>query len=163
MKMSAAAFFGVLVAGPALTTPAMGEPAAEKKKKRATTKRCQERCVVIAIDGFDSDKGQVLVALFRSADGFPGNVKKAAMSRAVKIKNRHATVIFANVPAGEFAIAVHHDADGNFKMATNWMNAPTEAYGASRNARRRFGPPRYKDARLTLGARERKNVRIHVD
>ncbi len=39
-----------------------------------------------------------------------------------------------------------HDENGNGKMDTNWLGMPAEGYGATRDPRGSFGPPKFKDA-----------------
>ena len=39
-----------------------------------------------------------------------------------------------------------HDEDGNGGMGTDWMGRPREGWGASNDARGRFGPPSFEDA-----------------
>ena len=37
-------------------------------------------------------------------------------------------------------------------MDTNFLGMPKEGYGVSNNARNRFGPPSFKDAKFTVDA-----------
>ena len=41
--------------------------------------------------------------------------------------------VFENVPVGNYAVSVIHDANSNNKFDTNFMGIPTEGYGASQN------------------------------
>ncbi len=66
------------------------------------------------------------------------------------------------VPAGPFAIAVFHDEDLDQELDRNFLGIPREDYGFSRDARGRFGPPSFDDARLELGAGETMQLAIEV-
>ena len=106
--------------------------------------------IVVRIHGLRHDRGQVRVALFASEDGFPGKLEKAHRKQYTPILDRRATAVFTEIPYGEYAIGVFHDENGNRKMDRNFLGIPTEPYGASNDARRIFGPPRYSDARFLV-------------
>ena len=62
-----------------------------------------------------------------------------------------ARVTFA-APAGEYAVAIVHDENGNGRLDTSWLGIPKEGLGTSNNARGRLGPPKYRDAKFSVGA-----------
>ncbi|HWM85832.1 MAG TPA: DUF2141 domain-containing protein, partial [Kofleriaceae bacterium] len=68
----------------------------------------------------------------------------------VSIRKGKARALLRQIPAGTYAVGVLHDEDGDHKMKTGMFGRPKEGYGASRDARGRFGPPRFDDASLTL-------------
>jgi uncharacterized protein (DUF2141 family) len=121
-----------------------------------STAAAQSKAGVIAVEmtGFRSDKGKALVALFRSAEGFPDQPGRAVRRVPVVIRKRKARAVLSGLPPGPYAVAVLHDEDGNRKMKSGFLGRPAEGYGASRDARGRFGPPKFDDARLTLRARQ---------
>ena len=66
------------------------------------------------------------------------------------------------MPAGEFVVAVLHDADANEELSFNLLGMPKEDYGFSRNARAMFGPPPFEKAVVSLQAGERKTLTVKV-
>lgn len=127
--------------------------------------------VVVSVTGFRKGpgssptgdaKGQVLIAVFASKAGFPDRGKFAARRVATHITNGRARARFDHLPAGDYAIAILHDENGNFEMDTGLFGIPKEGYGASNDARGHFGPPKWKDARFTVaaGATVTQNLRI---
>ena len=106
----------------------------------------------IRMSGFRSADGQVLIAVYRGEDGFPGEPAKAWKSVAVKISGDRASVDLREVPPGEYAFAIVHDENGNNQMDTSWIGIPTEGLGTSNHAKGRMGPPKYKDAKFTVPA-----------
>jgi uncharacterized protein (DUF2141 family) len=118
--------------------------------------------VVVDILGLENADGLLLVALFRDGKGFPDGGAKAFGKRVAKARPGSARFVFSDVPAGPFAVTVHHDEDKDFKMDTGLFGAPTEGYGFSRDASAPFGPPDFADAKLTLAPSERKRVPIHM-
>ena len=142
---------------------AAGEPGTggEAGKAGKTRKTGKTSTVIADMRGFRSDEGKALVALFRSSDGFPDEGRKAWRRAEVPIRKGVARAVFKNVPAGTYAVAVLHDEDGDREMKTGLFGRPKEGYGVSRNPPARMGPPRYKDAVLTI--RPARHITVHID
>ncbi len=108
-------------------------------------------------------RGQLLVALFRSARGFPDRGADAFGRLVGKARAGAVIVTFEHVPPGPFAVSAHHDEDGDFAMDTGLFGIPAEGYGFSRDARAPFGPPDFNAARLMLAAGQDQRVPIHMN
>lgn len=108
----------------------------------------------VKIVGLHSSKGKVEAWLWKSRDGFPKNASKALQHVVVPISGRTATASFVNVPDGDYAITAFHDENSNGKMDTNFVGIPKEGFGASNEARGRFGPPSFEAARFSVQGRE---------
>ena len=54
---------------------------------------------------------------------------------------------------GQYAIAVYHDKNKNGLLDTNMLGIPLEEYGFSNNARGRFGPASWSQAKFTVNKR----------
>ncbi len=104
--------------------------------------------LTLNLRGFQRDDGQVLVAVYRGADGFPGQPNAAWQTKVARVRGGQAQVILQGVPVGEYAVAVVHDENNNNKLDTNWLGMPREGIGMSNNARGRLGPPKYRDAKF---------------
>lgn len=88
------------------------------------------------------------VCLTRDATDFPDCRKGGgAIKRTVSAATPYVRI--EDVPPGEYAIAVIHDANGNARLDT-MMGVPREGFGFSRNPRILFGPPRFKSAQFAL-------------
>ena len=137
---------------PAAAPPAVpAEPAAKPSGE-----------VVVDVLGLENADGLLLVALYRDGKGFPDGGAKAFGKRIAKAKAGNARIVFSDVPAGPFAVTVHHDADKDYAMDTGLFGVPSEGYGFSRDASAPFGPPGFSAAKLTLAPSERKRVPIHM-
>ncbi|MRW83000.1 DUF2141 domain-containing protein [Pseudoduganella sp. FT26W] len=103
--------------------------------------------LTIHIDGVASAEGDIKVAIYNSADTFLGKplrgVAAPARAGAVELK-------VTDLPTGEYAFAVYHDANGNGEMDRNMVGLPTEDYAFSNNALGKRGAPRFEDARIVL-------------
>jgi uncharacterized protein (DUF2141 family) len=103
--------------------------------------------LTIAIEGVASADGQLLVALYDDAGAFPGKPLRAI---AVPAAAGLVRVQVKDLPAGDYAFAVYHDANGNGKLDRNVVGMPTEDYAFSNNALGKRGPPAFADARIAL-------------
>ena len=107
-----------------------------------------------------SNRGTVYCSIYRApGDGFPVQLKKAVKFARSKIAGNRARCNFDGLAPGVFAVGMIHDENDNRKLDTNWMGIPTEGYGVSRDAIRKFTTPRFKDAAFSYGGG---TVRIYI-
>jgi uncharacterized protein (DUF2141 family) len=118
--------------------------------------------IVVEVENFRNDQGDALYALFRSDTGFPVEPLRADRRVQQTIAHGRSRVIFDDVPEGDYAISVLHDEDGDRKLKTGLFGIPREGIGFSRDARGRMGPPKFRDARLSLEPGQCATVVIHM-
>ena len=111
--------------------------------------------VRIEVDGLRSDRG-VLRAAVCSRTEF---LQPACAHSAAAPAGAGALTV-EDVPPGTYAVQVFHDEDGDGEFDRGAFR-PLEGMGFSRDARMRFGPPRFADAAfgLTGDARVRLTMR----
>jgi uncharacterized protein (DUF2141 family) len=114
------------------------------------------------MSGFRSDRGRAYVALWRSAQGFPGKPPRDAPNQDVRIVKGRASASFDDVAAGSFAITVFHDEDGDTELKESLFGIPKEGIGFSRDVKPRFRAPRFDEAKLELapGASLQVNIKL---
>lgn len=105
--------------------------------------------LTIHVDDVKSADGRLMVALYSSQDAFLRKPSKFAAVPAVK---GSATIVVRDLPPGDLAFALFHDANGNEKMDKNAMGIPTEDHAFSNNALGQMGPPSFNSARIALPA-----------
>ncbi|WP_299012279.1 DUF2141 domain-containing protein [uncultured Polaribacter sp.] len=113
--------------------------------------------LTVNIKGLKSDKGVVLVGLYNNKNTFLKEIYKGATR---KISNKKSTVIFTNLPKGEYAVSFVHDKNNNGKMDTNIVGIPKEDYGCSNNATGFMGPPAYDNAKFVLSKNKSINISL---
>ena len=101
--------------------------------------------IVVNISGFESNEGEVYVALYDSADTF---LNKHVEGQVGELSDLKSTVTFEGIENGTYAISVFHDENGNKKLDTGMFGIPSEPVGTSNNATGFFGPPEFEDAKF---------------
>ncbi|MCX5903988.1 MAG: DUF2141 domain-containing protein [Proteobacteria bacterium] len=96
--------------------------------------------ITVVLTGFKNYSGTVKLSLCRSEDELQ-NTMRGFCTASAGIKNKHAELVFKNIPYGRYCIKAFHDENGNSRLDTNFAGMPVELYGFSNNARGRFGPP----------------------
>ena len=102
-------------------------------------------------------KGKVNIAICDKARF----LKQCAYSASAPAQAGETTVAVRDVPPGTWAVLAYQDENGNNELDRNLIGIPTEAYGFSRDARGKFGPPSFEDAAIEVGeASATANVRL---
>ncbi|MBS1596163.1 MAG: DUF2141 domain-containing protein [Bacteroidetes bacterium] len=107
--------------------------------------------LVVTVKGINTTKGGELATALFTKDNFP-RTGKEAKGIYTTITADQMQVVFEQVPAGTYAVAVYQDTDRDHKLKTNLVGYPTEPLGFSRDARIRLGPPAFSDAALSIAA-----------
>ncbi len=110
-----------------------------------------EEGIKLGITNLRSDKGFVLVSLFKDGAGYPDEAGKAFKTAKLPIKDKKAAILFSGLPAGTYAISILHDENNDQKMNKTFLGLPKEGYGFSNNAIGAFGPPSYSRASFRHG------------
>jgi len=101
------------------------------------------------VTGLRSAKGQVLVCLTMQPTHFPDCQDDPQARRLTVPATRAHDLRFADLPSGDYAIALVHDENGNNKLDT-LFGVPREGFGFSRNPAIRFGAPKFAAARFSV-------------
>ncbi len=98
----------------------------------------------------EHNEGKVRCALHKKGTWMKTPIK----GDVVAPKNKKARCTFTNVQPGTWAIALHHDEDGDGEMDTNFIGIPSEGVGTSRDAEPNMGPPAFEDATFTVADKD---------
>ena len=108
----------------------------------------QKNCTLsIEFEGLKTENGKLFVALYNSEEDFLKNQMKGSI---VDISNGKASASFDNLKSGIYAISSFYDKNNNGKMDTNFLGIPKEPVACSNNAKGKFGPPKFKDAKFMI-------------
>jgi uncharacterized protein (DUF2141 family) len=106
--------------------------------------------IIVKITNIKNDKGIIRSQLFDNPEDFPTHSDKAFKKTVGKIINNECTIMYENVPFGEYAITVHHDEDLNGFMNKNFLGYPKEGYGISNNPTIILSLPTFDESKFVL-------------
>lgn len=101
----------------------------------------------LEIEPVASATGTLQIAVYDSETGFRKKAVRAVKVAAVAGVTR---LQIDGLPAGEYAVMLFHDLNGNDQLDSNLMGIPKEPWGGSIGTKSMFGPPSWNDARFTL-------------
>lgn len=120
----------------------------------AQNKSTDTKTITVTVVNATSDAGKIGFALY-TKDNF---MRKPVQGKEGKIKDGKSTVVFENIPSGEYAIICYHDKNDNDKMDFSANRMPLEDYGASNNIMA-FAPPTFENAKFLL---KDKNLQLDI-
>lgn len=100
----------------------------------------------------ESDAGSFVVRVYQDADSWLSERWRTQKVVAVAGQRRDGTVtVELLLPPGEYALSVFQDLDNDGKLLRNFLGMPKEPAGLSNNLRPKLGPPKFRDAKFTIG------------
>jgi uncharacterized protein (DUF2141 family) len=104
--------------------------------------------VHVSVTGIRNGRGNILVAICDKAN-FPNG--QCMYHGEAPARPGSVAIRVPGVPAGTWAAAVYHDEAGIRRLEYTLFGMPKQGIGFSRDARMRFGPPKFADAAFTVG------------
>ena len=104
--------------------------------------------LTVTIDGIETVSGKISLGVFDEAGYENGNAVDGA---SITVDNSSVTASFEGLAPGEYGVKLYHDVNGNGTMDTNPFGMPTEPYAFSNNAKGRFGPAKWEQAKFVVG------------
>lgn len=104
--------------------------------------------VIVEIAGLRDSHGVVRMCMTRRAESFPV-CAPGSQSASIPARKGAVRYEFKDVPDGDYAVAVFHDANGNGKMDRS-LGIPREGFAFSQNPPLRPRAPTFKECRFTL-------------
>lgn len=101
----------------------------------------------VEIKNVKNSKGVLMVGLFNSEKTFTKEIWKGNTPKAAEGNMK---VVFKNIPAGDYAVSVFHDENGDGKLNANLIGIPKEGFGFSNDAMGKFGPPSFEKAKVVM-------------
>lgn len=104
--------------------------------------------LTVVINGIESVKGEVRIAVFDSQEGFDN---RAFVCRTFqKVESNKLTYTFVDLPQGQYMVVAFHDKNSNGELNKNLLGVPTEKYGFSNNIRPTFRAPSFEETSFFL-------------
>ena len=118
--------------------------------------------IKVEVTGFRSDNGQLGCSLWPGPAGFPRDDSHLLKHVWASIKNARGECVFGGVPAGDYAVTLFHDENGNGKFDSNMIGYPLEGYGFSNNVVPRFKAPSFDECKFHYGGNGWKQIPVKM-
>ena len=105
----------------------------------------------VDIHGISGGSGMVYAAVFKREEDFL-KVDKAAATAMAGATSPVASLVFAGLAPGHYAVSVYHDHNNNGRLDSNLMGVPSEPFGFSSDAAGLMGAPKFADAAIRIDA-----------
>ena len=102
--------------------------------------------ITVTLLNASSDEGTINFAFYNENTLMKG---APLFSKVGKITEGKSSVVFDNIPSGEYAIICYHDENSNKRMDFEDNGMPKENYGTSNNTFS-FGPPNYEESKFEV-------------
>ena len=103
----------------------------------------------IEVTGVPNSEGSIRVAVYNNSDAFLSH-DQVFKTGSVVAHEGTTEVSIDDLPDGEYAIALYHDANGNDELGTNWLGIPKEPVGFSNAKMKTFGPPKFRECSFKM-------------
>jgi len=104
--------------------------------------------IQLTVQNIEDPDGQLVIGLFDNADYFKAKINPFRATK-VDITDSVISYTFFDVTAGNYAIAVFHDENGDGKVNTKSMKIPTEGVGVS-GKMPKMRAPKFEDVAFKL-------------
>ena len=106
--------------------------------------------LTVTVGNVQSDAGKLYVAVWQEHNWLRDEPTAEHALVVAEALADGAITMQLELDAGEYAITVYQDVNGNGEMDSNFMRMPKEPYGFSNDAVPRFGPPKFRDSAFTV-------------
>ena len=105
--------------------------------------------LTVTINNIKLVEGELYIAIYNDEDTYM-DIDRTAFREIIPVSTETESIIFSNIPDGEYAIAVFQDLNGNGELDKKGMGLPKEPFGFSNDARGKAGPPKYEKAKFSF-------------
>ncbi len=105
--------------------------------------------ITITITNVEANSGIMRSALYDEA-GFLEDQKEVFTANDTIGNATVLTVVFKNVPYGEYAFACYQDTNSDWKLNGNMVGIPNEAYAFTRPPKSKWRKPKFKEVAFEL-------------
>ncbi len=119
-----------------------------------------QHTILLNVKGVGSNEGKISAALYTDQKSFLkfDKVFKAVSEKAEKGETK---LVFKDIPAGNYAIAVFHDKNSNGKLDTNILGIPKEPVAFSMAKMKTFGPPSFEECSFSVAKDTELTIRLN--
>lgn len=118
-----------------------------------------QNTISVTVSNINKAEGNVEISLYNNAEAFPHSKGRYKTGNAT-VKGNSVTYEFKNIPDGEYAIALFHDANNNGMMDKNIFGIPKEPYGFSNNVVPKMSAPKYDQCAFSVNGKTNLSIKL---
>lgn len=122
------------------------------------TQPLQAADIALKVENITELSGTLFWSVFDDEDSYKSEQTPLVAGRS-KVTASSLKLTLHELPAGEYAVKLFHDANDNGEMDTNLIGLPQEGYGFSNNAGS-FGPASFSDAKVIVSENTQITIRL---
>ena len=104
----------------------------------------------LKVQNLSGSGAKLHVALYREQDKFPDS-DNPGIGKVYRLKaNQKSASVNLSLPAGEYALAIFEDLNGNGELDQNFLGVPSEPYGFSKNFVPKLSAPDFSDCAIQI-------------
>jgi uncharacterized protein (DUF2141 family) len=113
----------------------------------------------VVLENIEAPEGAIMMQVMAGESEFAGDTPPVA-SFIQRAQNGEISFSTSGLPAGEYAVRVMHDRNGNGELDANFVGIPTEPWAFSNNATGNFGPPGWDKVKFTLEGTTTQRIKL---
>lgn len=119
----------------------------------------QSYTITLKVSGIKEVKGELVIGIFNNHKDW---LKKGSefYKKKVKVTSNEETILFEDIPAGEYAISTYHDVNEDSKCNRSIIGYPTEGFGFSNKAKISIKAPGFKKASFLLNSDREEKIEL---
>ncbi len=117
--------------------------------------------LIITISNIEHNEGNINVIVFKGADGFPSDPKKAVYTKTLAAKGSMIILKVPDLSYGSYAVVVLHDINKNGNADKNFLGIPTEPFGFSNYTSITQGKPSFEEVSFNVKS-PRKEITVEL-
>ncbi len=119
----------------------------------------------VRVEAIQDRKGEIGIALFENKKGYPTHIEHAYEPAWIPMEKGMQTAehTFEGLPAGDYAVSVLHDENGNRKLERSTLGFPKEGVGFSNDQKVKLSAPDYDDCKFFISEGENKKMTVKLD
>ena len=110
--------------------------------------------VILVMENLEPNKGDIRSAIYKK-EGFldkRGHIEDSVIPMG-NITSK--TVVFENLPFGEYVVAAYQDLDTSHKLSSNMIGIPNEPYAFSKTPESKWRKPNFEECSFKLDQSEK--------
>lgn len=124
--------------------------------------KAQTQNVQVTITGIKSDKGQILLNVYKDQETFSKDKPFKKIMVAKKLLSNGSTIVEVPLEPGTYGITLLDDEDSNGDMNKNMVGMPKEGFGFSNFFLEKMKRPAFDDFKIQVAAGQQNKAEIRT-